>query len=303
MILITGASGSVGRSVLEEIRTVQSRSPVALGRIRAMYRNPEESRKVPAGVASVTADFANRDSLAKALEGVDIAYLVCSPIPELVQLEHNFIEAAMQASVSHIVLSSALGAKDYPKSFPAWHRKVEDKLKSCGVAFTILQPNSFMQNISAYFAPSIRAQNVFYCSMGNAKTSFVDVRDIASAATRILLAPAQHAGKTYELNGPEALSYEEVAARISRLASRRVQYVDIPFEAQHKALLDMAMPIWQVNALLDLQRYYVLEGKGAEVTGVLEGLLGRPPIHFDQFLDQNKDSFRSSVVDGYNKEN
>jgi uncharacterized protein YbjT (DUF2867 family) len=296
MILITGASGVVGRLVLEEVRTALSSSPAGRVRVRAMYRSSEESAKAPAGVAAVTADFAKSASLANALEGVDIAYLVCSPIPDLVQLESNFIDAAKRVGLPRLVLNSALGASDYPTSFPAWHRRVEDKLKSSDIAFTILQPNSFMQNITTYFGPSIRAKNAFFSSMGKAKTSFVDVRDIASVIGRILLAPAQHAGKTFELNGPEALDYEQVAAKISRVAGRPVQYVDIPFEAQQKALLDMGMPSWQVNALLDLQRYYVLEGKGAEVTSVLEGLLGRPPIELDQFLEHNKDSFRSSVV-------
>jgi uncharacterized protein YbjT (DUF2867 family) len=293
MILITGASGSVGRLVLDEVRQSQAGRAGGL-EIRAMYRNSQEAAKAPAGVSVVTADFADSASLAKALEGVDVAYLVCSPIPELVQLESNFIDAASRAGRPHIVLNSSLGANDYSKSFPAWHRQVEDKLKSSGLAFTIVQPNSFMQNITAYFAPSIRAQGVFYSSMGNAKTSFIDARDIAAAVARILLAPAQHLGKTHELNGPEPLSYEQIASAISRVAGRPVRYVDIPFEAQQKALLELGMPAWQVDALLDLQRYYVLQGKGGDVTPVLENLLGRSPIHLDQFLEQNKSSFVSS---------
>jgi uncharacterized protein YbjT (DUF2867 family) len=153
-----------------------------------------------------------------------------------------------------------------------------------------------MQNIVAYNAPSIRAQGAFYAAMDNAELSLIDVRDVGAAATKTLLAPETHAGKTYELNGPEAATYTEVAQRISRITGRTVQFVDIPEEAQRKAMLDLGMPEWQVNALLDLQQYYSKLGKGGEVTDTLPKLLGRAPITLDQFLQENKDSFRSQAA-------
>jgi uncharacterized protein YbjT (DUF2867 family) len=285
MILITGASGTVGRPVLEEV--------IKLGNpAKAMYRNAEDARSAPAGVAAVIADFADRASLANALKGVDAIYLVCSPIPQLVELESNVIDACERASVGYVVLNSALGAGDYPKSFPSWHRKVEDKLKVSGLGYTILRPNTFMQNIVIYSASSIREQGAFYSAMGDAKISFIDVRDIAAATAKILSAPAAHAGKIYELNGPQALNYTEVAALISKFAGRPAQFVNIPEEAQRKALLDLGMPEWQVNALLDLQRYYTVENKGAEITPLLEQILGRPATRMEQYLNENKEAFR-----------
>jgi len=164
MILVTGASGTVGRPVLEEV--AKTGKPV-----KAMYRGAEDARNAPAGVATVIADFADKASLAKALQGIDTIYLVCSPIPQLVELENNVIQACKQAGVAYVVLNSALGAGDYPKSFPSWHRQVEDKLKASGLPYAILRPNSFMQNIAAYMAPSIRAQSAFYSAMGDAKLS------------------------------------------------------------------------------------------------------------------------------------
>lgn len=283
MILITGASGSVGGPVLEEIRT----SGAAF---RAMYRNEEDARKAAPGVAAVIADFADKGSLRRALAGVDIVFLSCSPVRELVELESNVIDISKETGVKHVVLLSALGAEDYPKSFPSWHRAVEDKLKASGLGYTIFRPNSFLQNIRAYIAPSIRAQGAFYLAMGDAKLSFLDVRDIGGAIAKALLSPEAHAGKIYELNGPEAVSYGEVAARISRITAREVKYVNIPEAAQRKAMLDLGMPEWQVDALLDLQRYYT-GGQGAEVTGVLETLLGRPPVKLDAFLEEFKASF------------
>jgi uncharacterized protein YbjT (DUF2867 family) len=222
---------------------------------------------------------------------VDSVYLVCSPIPELVQLESNMIEACLDAGVKHIVLNSALGARDYPKSFPSWHAKVEDKLTSTGISFTILRPNSFHQNVLTYFAPSIRAQGVFYSSMGNARTSYLDVRDIAAVASKALTG-GEHRGKTYELNGPEAMTYPELADKISKHAGREVQYVDIPAQAQRKAMLDQGMPAWQVDALLDLQEYYT-SGNGGTIDKLLSDLLGRPPITMDRFLAEFAEEFRS----------
>jgi uncharacterized protein YbjT (DUF2867 family) len=288
MILVTGASGTVGRPVLREVR--KTGKP-----FKAMYRNTEDASKAPAGVPTVIGDFASKDNLRTDLQGVDTVYLVCSPIPQLVELESNVIDAARENGVKHIVLNSALGAADYPKSFPSWHRKVEDKLKSCGLGYTIVRPNGFMQNIMAYLAPSIREQGAFYAAMGDARTSYLDVRDIATVIAKTLASPADHAGKTYELNGPEAVSYAELAARISKVAKREVQFVDIPESAQRKVMLEAGMPEWQVNALLELQQYY-LAGNGGNVTDVLPGLLGQEPIHLDQFLQEFRDEFRGQAA-------
>jgi uncharacterized protein YbjT (DUF2867 family) len=287
MILVTGASGTVGKAVLKEVARSGAKHT-------AMYRSPDEVAKAPAGTATLIADFAKKDTLATSLRGVDAVYLVCSPIPDLAQLEGNVIEASVAAGVKHIVLSSALGAGDYAKSFPSWHRKVEDKLKGSGISFTILRPNSFHQNVLTYFSPSIRAQGAFYSSMGDARVSFLDVRDIAAVAAKALTGD-EHRGKTYELNGPEALTYADVAEKISKHAGRPVQYVDIPLEAQRKAMLDQGMPAWQVDALLDLQGYYT-SGKGGVVDPPLQNLLGRPPITMDHYLAEFAGEFRSQAA-------
>jgi uncharacterized protein YbjT (DUF2867 family) len=151
-----------------------------------------------------------------------------------------------------------------------------------------------MQNLVQYYAPGIRAQGVFYGSMGNARTSYIDVRDIAAVAAKALRG-GEHDGKTYELNGPEALTCAEVADRISRAAGTPARYVDIPAEAQREAMLARGMPAWQVTALLDLQEYYT-GGQGGTVDGALSGLLGRPAITIDRFLAEYAGEFRGSLV-------
>jgi uncharacterized protein YbjT (DUF2867 family) len=287
MILITGASGSVGKAVLQEAIRKGSK-------VRAMYRSKEEAAKAPSGCEPVLADYADKESLSKTLKGVRSVYVVCSPIPQLVELESNMLDACKKAGVDHVVLNSALGAGDYPKSFPSWHRKVEDKLKGLGLSFTILRPNGFLQNIVAFNAASIRAQGAFYAAMGDAKVSYLDVGDIAIVAVKTLQGGA-HAGKTYELNGPEAISNRELAKRISRVSGRTVNYVDIPESAQRDAMLGAGMPDWQVTALLELQQYYQ-QGGGAKTDGLLQSLIERAPVSLDQYLAANAKEFRDQAA-------
>ena len=287
MILITGASGSVGKAVLQE--AIQKATKVL-----AMYRSKEEAAKAPAGCEAVLADYADRQSLLKALNGVNSVYVVCSPIPQLVELESNMLDACREAGVKHVVLNSAMGAGEYGKSFPSWHRKVEDKLKGMGMTYTILRPNGFLQNIVLYNGPSIRAQGAFYAAMGEAKVSYLDVSDIAVVAVRALQAGV-HTGKIYELNGPEAISNTELAKRISKVTGRAVNYVDIPEAAQREAMLGLGTPEWQVAALLELQQYYK-QGGGAKTDGLLKALIEWEPVALDQYLTANAREFRDQAA-------
>src|SRR5258708_22919613 len=149
MILITGASGSVGKAVLREASRKESK-------FRATFRAKEEVAKAPSGCEAVLADYSDRQSLRKAMDGVTSVFVVCSPIPQLVELEGNVLDVCKESGVKHVVLHSALGAGDYGKSFPSWHRKVQDKLKTTEISYTILRTNRILQNIVAYNAPSIR---------------------------------------------------------------------------------------------------------------------------------------------------
>jgi uncharacterized protein YbjT (DUF2867 family) len=283
MILITGVTGTVGKAVLAEVARSGAKH-------RAMYRSADEAAKAAPGTETVVADFSDRTSLTKALSGVHSVFLVCSPVPQLVELESNVVQASEAAGVRRIVLNSALGTEDYPKSFPSWHRKVEDKLRATKMAWCILRPNSFLQNSVAFYAPTIRTQGAFYSSVGNARFSYVDVRDVAAVAAKAL--SGGHDGHVYELNGPEALTSTEVAGKIAAAAGVEARYVDIAVDAQRSAMLAQGMPEWQVTALLDLQAYY-MGGQGGEVDGTLAHLLGRPPITADQFLQEFRSAFRA----------
>jgi uncharacterized protein YbjT (DUF2867 family) len=288
MILITGASGSTGGAVVE--------AATAAGLpIRAMVRDRQDAARAPQRVATVIADFSDAASLREALRGIDSVFLVCGPVPELVTLEGKMIDACREAGVRHIILSSALGAGDFPKSFPSWHFQAEQKLQASGIAWTILRPNGFMQNIVAFNAPTICSQNAFYAAMSDARVSLIDVRDIGAVAAAILRDPLTHAGKVYELNGPEALSNYDVAERISCVAGRKVSYVDIPEDTQRKAMLDAGMPESRVKPILELQEYY-RTGRCATVDGLVAKLLGRQERSLDSYLRENASAFQSQAA-------
>lgn len=286
MILVTGASGNVGGAVLQEL--LRSSAPV-----RSMYRSTGDAAKAPAGTNPVIADFADRVSLERALDGVDRVYLVCSPIPQLVELESNMVDACRVHGIRYLVLNSALGADTYDKSFPKWHHEVEEHLRASGIPATILRLESFMQNIPAFFASTINSQGAFYAAMGEAAVGFVDVRDIGAVVAKILTSDG-HAGKTYTLTGPELLNYSQVAAKLSQVLGRPVRYVAITQEQLRPSLRDMGMPPWQVEALADLQAYYA-DGTGGKVTSDVRDVLGREPVRMDQFLRDYASAFATAA--------
>jgi uncharacterized protein YbjT (DUF2867 family) len=257
--------------------------------LKALYRSEKDAANRPAGVPAAIADFADRSAMMRALEGVDQVFLVCGPVPQLVDLESKAIEACKAAGVQHLVLNSALGAGVFDASFPRWHNQVEKVLAASGLRHSIIRPNSFMQNIVNYYAPTIRTQGAFYSSMGAARVSFIDTRDIGAFVATLFTSPS-HQGATYELNGPEALTYAELAEKVSQVTGTPARYVDIPIPQQRQAMLDQGMPSWQVEALIDLQRYYI-EGRGGVVDNVFADVVGRQPLRMTQFLREFKSAF------------
>ena len=275
MILVTGASGNVGGAVLREL--LEAGVPV-----RGMCRSAEEAAKAPASANPVIADFADRASLDRALTGVDKVFLVCSPIPQLVELESNVLDACRERGIRQVVQNSALGAGVYNKSFPSWHYVVEERLRVSGVPATILRPESFMQNIATYYAGTIKSEGAFYAAGGNAPIAFLDMRDVAAVVARVLTSDG-HSGKTYTLTGSETLTYAQVADKLSKRLGTKVKYVDFSPQKLRQSMLQLGMPPWQADALVDLAAYYT-EGPGARITEDVRQVLGREPVRFDQFL-------------------
>jgi uncharacterized protein YbjT (DUF2867 family) len=281
MILITGASGNIGREVLKQIAQTGAH-------VRAAFQSPSKAA-APAGVEIATVDYNQPDTLRAALKDVDRVFLVGPPTAELPALERKAVDVIGQSEVRQVVKLSAMGGRE--AIFPRQHAESEDYILSSGVRYTFLRPNGFMQNIVNYNAPTINTQNAFYGTEGDGRVSQIDIRDIAAVAVKVLTEDG-HVGKAYTLTGPQALNNTEVAQMLSDVLGREIRFMDLPSAQLKQALLPAGIPEWNANALLDLQRLY-REGKAAAVTRDVEEILGRKPTSFSKFLQDYRDAFQA----------
>lgn len=286
MILITGASGNVGKEVLKQ-------AAAAGLRVRAAYQSPARAN-VPPGVEAVRVDFNEPQALEAALGGVERVFLVGPPTQELAPLEQKAMKVIARSNVKHVVKLSAMGGRD--ATFPRQHADSEDFIRSTGVPFTFLRPNGFMQNLVHYSAPTIKATGRFYGSEGGGKISFIDVRDVAGVAVKVL-SEVGHAGQAYTLTGPQALSNADVAQKMSEALGRKIEFVNLAPEDLKQALLTAGVPEWNAEALIDLQRLY-REGKASALTEDVETIVGRKPGTLSQFLSDYRHEFEPEADAG-----
>ena len=279
MILITGASGNVGREVLKQ--TAQTGA-----KIRAAYQDVGKVN-APSGIEVATVDFGQPETLKVALQGVDRVFLVRPPTARLPSLEQKAVDVIKHSNIQQLVKLSAMGGRD--ATFPRQHAESEDYILSTGIPYTFLRPNGFMQNLINYSVGTINAQNAFYGSEGDGKISHIDIRDIAAVAAKILSEDG-HVGKAYTLTGPESLSNAQIAEMLSDLLDRKINFVNLAPEQLKQALLAAGVPEWNANALIDLQRFY-REGKAATTTQDVEWILGRKTINYNQFLRDYRVAF------------
>jgi uncharacterized protein YbjT (DUF2867 family) len=227
---------------------------------------------------------------------VEAVFLVCSAIPDLVKLESNVVDACKDVGVRRIVKNSAMGAGEVEGSFPNWHKAVEERIEATGIPHTILRPDTFMQNITAFFAPTIRTQGAFYWASKDAHIGYIDVRDIAAVAAKALtLGQQEQRNHTYELTGPEGLSNAQVAERISRVAGTTVKYVDLSPADLKKGMMASGMTDAQAEPLIRLAGYYTSR-KHEVVNDNVKTILGRAARRMDDFLLENADAFREQAA-------
>lgn len=273
-ILVTGATGTVGKQVLKAL------AGKAGVNVLAAVRSAAKSDALrTSGVTPVDFDWNNPESIAAALSGVDRVFLLTPFQPDQVELAKGLIDAAKAAGVKHIVKLSASGADAEPGiQLGRWHRQVEKILEASGVPFTVVRPATFMENFVNYYPPG--PDGNIYLPLGNGAVSFIAARDIGEVSAKLLTDPVEeHAGRFYEITGGEALTVEQVAAILSEKQGRAVKFVDVPEEAARKAMLDMQMPSWAVDAMLELHAI----SKAGYASGVTDGvqkILGRPPTRF-----------------------
>lgn len=276
MILVTGASGTTGGATLAALATTGA--PV-----RALTRDPARL-DVPEGVEVAQGSFDDAESLRRALDGVDRAYLVLGSSPETLELEGAFVDAAKQAGVRHLVRLSVIGA-DQPGSarmrFGAGHQAMEQLVRDSGLEWTFLRPNGFMQNYLGQ-AATIAADGRFFSTLSPAAVvSHVDARDIGEVAAKALTEDG-HAGRAYALTGPEGVSDDQVAERLTAALGKPVEHVLIAPEDLRRNLIAAGVPGWNADGLGELWAFYET-GHAGQVAPDVERVLGRPARSFEDF--------------------
>ena len=275
MILVIGATGTNGREVVQRL----ARSGQA---VRAMVRNADKPGDLAMpGVEIVSGNLDDAASLERAAEGIDHAFLLLPVSPKDVEWTGQFVDAVKRAGTPHVVKFSAMGADSKsPAELLRHHGESDELLAVSGLPHTILQPNSFYQNMF-WSAATIKDHGAFYLPMGDARQSQLDVRDIAAVAVKALTEPG-HEGKTYELTGPEAITFHEVADHLSKATGKSIRYVPVPMAAAEQSMRDSGMSDWNVKALIDLYAFFAA-GNAARTTDAIEKVTGSPPIRFEQF--------------------
>ena len=282
MILVIGGRSKVGAALIGEL----------LGRgerVRALVRAGEPAGHRATAAEVVTGDLADEGSLVTAMAGVEKVFLLSSPHPDAVGWHRNAIDAARRTQVQLLVRSSILGAdRESPAEFISAHTTCDRYLEDSGLPYVIVRPNLFLQNIPESTIPAIDASGTFYADAGEARISMVDTRDVAAVAALALTEPG-HAGAHFDVTGPEALSYTDVAAKLTSVLGRRISYVGASDDAVRQALLGAGLTTWFAGALVGLYQDYRRSGTGgyaAQVTETVERLTGRPARSLDDLLGE-----------------
>ena len=281
MILIIGGRSKIGSALIADL--------LAAGQqVRALVRPGEPADGIPDGAQTVAGDLADEGSLITAMKEADRVFLLSSPHPDAVAWHRNAIDAARRTGVQLLVRSSILGAdRDTEAEFITAHTASDRYLEDSGLPYVILRPNLFLQNIPESTIPAIDASGNFYVNAGQARISMADTRDIAAVAAAVLTGDG-HVGAHYDVTGPAALSYSDVAAKLASVLGRTVSYVDVPDDAVRQALLGAGLNEWFAGALVGLYQDYRASGTGgyaARVTDTVQRLTGRPPRSLDDLLD------------------
>jgi len=273
MIAIIGGTGTLGSEVVKQL--------VATGiKPRVLVRSSEKALKLT-GVEPVLGDSSDRAAVDKLLAGASKLFLLLPSLPGSVESAATLISAAKRAGVKHVVRLSVLGADlNSQVQLARWHAETERNLKASGLAWTMLQPGSFAQNLLRS-AATIRKDGVFYGASGDAKVCAIDARDIAAVAVKCLTTEG-HQGKSYPLTGQEPLSQAEVAAKLGAALGKKVTYVDLPLDTFRQALVSAGVPGWLAADFATMNAWFAAGG-AAKPDPRLPTLIGKVRT-FDDFL-------------------
>ncbi|MCQ4211690.1 NmrA family NAD(P)-binding protein [Streptomyces longispororuber] len=290
MILVTGATGSIGKSLVGRL----SQNGVEF---RALVRDEAKGRAL--GCDFVVGDFDDRDSLTAALEGADRLFLngpgaepVNGEQQPMIRRQKSVIDAALKAGVTHVVKVSVWHARQGAKLSQGAHWEIDEYLKASGLDWSLLHPAGFMQN---FIAPSAFAPDgSLLSSYGDTPVAHIDCHDIAACGAA-LLTGATGRGESFVLTGSEALTDAEVAERMSSALGRAVGRVELPADSLAEAIRAQGLPTECAEDLAVLVEE-VAAGSQAAPTTTVRAITGRPARTFDDFLSANLQSLRAVAV-------
>jgi len=270
-ILVIGASGTVG-SELSRLLAAQGDTV-----LRATSRPPTAPDQV-------ALDLRTGAGLDAALEGADRAFVLSPPgYADQEALLAPVIERARARGLQKLVLMTAMGA-DADEAAPL--RKAERRLEASGLAYNILRPNWFMQNFHTFWLHGIVTQDTIALPVGQAKGSFIDARDIAAVAARLLAGDA-HANLAFDLTGAEALDHDQVAAILSREVGRTIRFQDIAPEAMLQGLVGAGLPLDYAEFLVLILGFFKA-GYAERSTDAVQRITGRAPRRFEAYARDHR---------------
>ncbi|HEY7572740.1 MAG TPA: SDR family oxidoreductase [Nitrososphaeraceae archaeon] len=280
--MVTGASGSIGGQLVKQLSI--SKANFCMGVHSNDSKNLLSEIK---GGDFVEIDYNKPDTISRACSNVDSVFLLISG-PRALEYVSTFVNEAKKADVRHIVKLSHFRADSSPGvTITRLHRQVEKVIEDSEISYTFLRPNSFMQNFVNFYSPSIRSRSAFYVPGGDAKVSFVDVRDIASVAANILINKnnnneTTHINRSYDITGPEAISYHQAAEIISNTINRKISYINSTETEAREGMRQIGMNEWFINIALELYDSY-RRGYASKISPTVEFITGTKPRTFVKF--------------------
>jgi uncharacterized protein YbjT (DUF2867 family) len=263
VITVTGSTGTIGA---ELIRLLSD----AAAPTRAVFRDARKIQPMQ-NVAWIQADLRDNDVLEPVLAGTARLFLLSDNEPGFGKLQIQILRVAEQLGVAHVIKLSALGASDHSNSTIAReHWEVEQAIQQMSMSWTILRPHAFMQSWLGEVAASVRAEGVIYSPIESVRVPFIDTRDIAEVAARVLMDPDAHANRKYVLTGGEAVSYADVAAALTAAAGKLVRYRPISMEEARRNMEHRELPQPLIDAMLAIAAYQRAGGPTSRVSDHVE---------------------------------
>lgn len=282
MILVTGATGTIGRQVVRELlaRGVEFRV--------AAHDTAKVTQVLGPEINSVPFDYMDPPSVRRAFESAKTVYLLHIGGSNGRHQATAAIDMAREVGVERIVLQSAFGADDKPGySLGTFHREVELYLLASGLTGTVLRPNSFMENHINFLGGPIKQEGKLYEPLGDARVSYIAARDVGAVAAEVLVSEG-YENQSYDLTGPEAVSGAEVADALSRATGRPIEYVNVSDDAVRQALAGASEE--EIEGILELYAYD-RSGATARVTHTVEEIAGRPAQDIRAWAIEHADAF------------